>query len=187
MTHANSLQLAFRFCQGIRIVVVLLFGGFVSLLLYSFLNPDAFQTVLISDAFRAGFGIGHLRICTDCAGTGQWYLSELGPGMKSWLLLRGSIFFVLTLLIIRLFLRIIQSIQSASTFYAGNIQTFRQLARYGLVIAGISMFNFFIQGEISDLHFSIPFTPLAFALGCWVLADIFEEGKVLMEDKHSII
>ena len=187
MSQPTSLQLAVRFCQGISILILALLGAFVLLILYSLLNPDAFQTVLLTDAFRAEFGIGHLKICSDCSGAGQWYLSELSAGMKIWLLIRGAVFFVLTYLILRMILRIIQSIRSISTFYEENIRTFKTLSRYGLLIALISMFNFFIQGDIADVNFSIPFTPLAFALGCWVLADVFEEGRILTEDRNSII
>ena len=48
-------------------------------------------------------------------------------------------------------------------------------------------FNFIYQPEVSEFTFAIPFGPLAFALGCRVLADVFEEGMVLTEDSKSII
>ncbi len=187
MKTKKSLRWALWVYKVINILVLVLFGLFFLMLVYSFIQPNFFQMLIVNDAFEAGFGIGNFRFCTSCTNPDNLYLSDLGIAMKLWLMLRGLIFFVLIFLVLKTVKKILRSIESLSTFYKGNIESFRVLAKYGFWISLLSAFNFFVQGETSVINFTIPFGSIAFALTCLVLSDVFKEGQLLLEDNKSIV
>ncbi|MEZ4826424.1 MAG: hypothetical protein R3C61_09035 [Bacteroidia bacterium] len=58
---------------------------------------------------------------------------------------------------------------------------------WGFAIVGLGWFNFYYQNQAFDLHFTLPVYPLIFAVSCFVMAEIFAEGKNLLEDKEFIV
>ncbi|MEL6358068.1 MAG: hypothetical protein AAFQ37_14180, partial [Bacteroidota bacterium] len=66
-------------------------------------------------------------------------------------------------------------------------QHLRFIGRLGLLIVIISAFNFYAGAGEVQFHFTIPFLPLLFSVGSFVLAQIFTQGKALVEDKNLII
>ena len=183
----NTLQLFHRFLQFIGWLLLLFWTVFGVMLVYSMIDASAFPSILTFDFFRPGFGLGRLQWCTGCKGTGGVYLQEISSIMKVWLLIRASLFFFLALRVVKALTKTVESVKSNATFYAGNIQNFRLMSRYALALAALSSFNFFIQGEDTQFDFTLPFGVVAFALGCMLLAQVFEEGRLLTEDKNSIV
>ena len=176
-----------RFLQFLKVVLILLFSAFGITIIYSLIQPDAFGNVVIERGFNAGFGIGAYKICPACSKENLLTLQSLSSSMKIWLLLRGGLFFIICLFMFQRIGKILSSVQSNATFYEGNIQNFKTLSSYGWILAILSSFNFFIQGEVSHLDFSIPFGTIAFALACAALANVFREGKDLTDDRNSIV
>lgn len=115
------------------------------------------------------------------------HFADLALPMKLWLLLRATIFFSMAFLIVLELKKVLVSIRDTTTFYRANYRSFSAIGNYGFLISLFSAFNFYVQGGESLFHLSIPFLELGFSLGSWVLADIFWEGKLLLEDNQSII
>lgn len=180
---ANAMLL----CRVIFYLLIAFFAGFIIVLLHSSFSPETYQNWVLTEAFKAGWGIGEFRICEACGGPNDVVLGEMPAAAKWWLGLRGTLFFVLMALIIRTFIKIINSVKSLNTFYRGNIQHFRQLARYGGLAFLLSAFNFSMLGGSWQLHLTLPFGPLLFTAACLVLAEVFREGEALAEDKASIV
>ncbi len=187
MNNRKVFQWAWGLSQVLTTVLVFSFALFIGSLTYSFLRPTAFQSVIIDEAFQAGYGINNIKICKLCDPSQHLFLSELNSPMKIWLLLRGSVFFILTLLMLRSFKKILLSIKASLPFYHENIKAFQKLAQYGFLASFFSAFNFIYLAGDSDWHFTIPFGALAFSIACLILADIFKTGQALVEDKNSIV
>ena len=187
MNRSTTLKISLIFLQLLEILLFVLLVVFALTLVYSMINPDAFDAVKVNGLAEPGFGSTNFKICATCMQDGLLSLNELSMTAKMWFLLRVSIFFVLTILIVRGFKKIVLSVKSKETFYEGNINNFKSLSRYGLIIAIFSSFNFLILPETFRINFDVPFGAIAFSLACLVLAYIFEEGKELTEDKNSIV
>lgn len=187
IVNTRTLHLAIRFIALIRLLLYLVAAVFVGVLLYSIINQDAFANVLIENGFKARLSIGDFKTCNSCIGSEHLTIGGLSGGMKFWLLIRGIILMGLTIMSLHVLSRIISTIKSKSTFYSSNINGFKRLFRIGLLLAFFSCFNFFIQGSTTDFEFSIPFGVLGYSLGCWLLAEIFREGKTLSDDNKSIV
>jgi len=183
----KSTQFAYGFLQFLLVLVILLYGVLLFVFIYSLMDPSKFESVRLTGAFSPGFSFGNVDVCTNCQIGDYSLLVNLSTGMKLWLIFRASVLFLSLFVIITIFKRIIKSVSSKLTFYEGNIKNFRTLTYLGLMLTAFSSFNFFVQGEISDVNFSIAFGPIAFTAACWLLSDIFEEGRKLHEDKNSII
>jgi len=183
----RPLKLSIYFIQVIKLLISIFMVAFTVTLIYSLMNTDAFSGLTIEDGFSPGLDIGNFRICSACDSDQYLAVSALSPAMKFWLLVRGIILFSLVLKSLQIVLRIVRSIQSRSSFYEKNITGFLILSKLGLVIAFFSSFNFFIQGDVSDVQFAIPLGPIGYVLACKLLAEIFREGKMLSEDSNSII
>ena len=167
--------------------LVLLFGAMIFALIHSHFQPERYQQVIINDSFKAGWSQSNFYICQDCAQPDDIVLGSLSSGMKGWLAIRNTLLFGISLLIIRRVLQILRSVKNIQTFYAGNIDHFRALAYYGVFIFLLGTFNFlYLDGHIT-WYFKLPLGPLGFSAACLVLAEVFKEGKLLLEDKNAII
>lgn len=186
MTSNNTLRWGLRLCNVILVFNILASAIFTAFILTSFFYANLTDDIILVDGFKSGFGIGNYKKVTTVE-EGMLLFSSLSAIMKIWLLLRGVVFFVITIYGLLIVKKIIKSIKSLKTFYEGNIESFRLLAKLGFIASFISSFNFIFQEGISNFHFSIPFGTLAFGLGCLILSIVFEEGKALTEDKESII
>lgn len=167
--------------------LILFYLFFVVSFIHSILAPELYQQVILTQSFKAGWGINHIRICTDCATPTDIVLGNLENSMRLWLFLRGSVFFVLACLITHKIRQILRSIRQLQTFYASNITHFKILAGYGAVAFVFSTFNCFWQAGAVSWHFTFPLGWLVFSAACLVLSEIFKEGKLLVEDNASIV
>ncbi len=174
-------------CYLINGLNLICFIALIWVIVYSIIDSTAFEHIVVTDISKSGFGIGNFKICSSCAKTTDTLLSDLGTGIKIWILVRGGTFSVLLFLVVNSVLRILRSIGSREAFYSGNVLSFKRMATYGFIAALLSAFNFAQVGGTTNWHFSLPLVPLAFSLGCLILAEIFREGARLSEDNHSIV
>lgn len=174
-------------CYLVHSLNLISFIALLCVVVYSIVDPTAFENVVVTDLFKSGFGIGDFKICTSCVKTTDRVLSDLGPTIKIWVLIRGAIFSLLLFLVVNRVINILRSVSSREAFYRGNVVNFKRMALYGFMASALSAFNFMQIGGTSFWHFSLPLAPISFALGCLVLAEIFKEGQALAEDKQSIV
>lgn len=172
-----NIILAFNYIAMICLTVVVI-GNII--------NTNFFSNIYVVDGFKSGFGIGEFRYlqAIDERATS---LANLSIPMKVWLLLRANLFFYITISAIIIAKKIINSIQSIETFYIDNVRHFKSLAQLGFIASILSAFNIFCQDGISRIHCSIPFGILCFTMACLILSIVFKEGKLLLDDKASII
>lgn len=163
------------------------FTAFLGTMVFSLIQPTAFDNIVVTNIFQSGFGIADFKICSNCAVETDILLSDLGAVAKLWILARVSVFFILLILGVSRVINILRSVGSREAFYAGNVSNFKRMANYGFIGAILSAFNFLQVDSSTFWHFSLPLAPLSFALACLVLAEIFKEGEALVEDRQSII
>lgn len=187
MEKNRVLSIASLVLKIFLVIYILFFATFICLAIYWHFNPEAFKRIEISSGFNAVFGIPEIRMLHTEKNADDIILSEISSPMLYWLVIRNSIFFLLGLMIIFKISKIINSVLSLNTFYNDNIHHFRKMGRLFLIMALFIFFNFYYQDKVLILRFSIPFTSLMLAMSCFVLAEIFSEGKLLSEDKKLIV
>ena len=164
---------------------VLIYLLFILVISHWHFNQSFYEHWYLKNGFQAGLDSFHINITEkDSEGIS---LSKLSHSMIYWLLLRTSIILFLVLTILRKLLNIIKSISSLQTFYDHNIKTFKSLSIIGFILSGIGFFNFGIVDGITNVHFTIPFGSLLFSAACLVLAEVFKEGKKLLDDSNAIV
>lgn len=175
-----------RLAYGLCIAFYL---GFLFVMVHSTFQPASYQLVEVSQAFRTGYGLNDIHFYFDAARAPAdgIFLADLNSGMRLWLLIRGTAFFLLTFLIITYLIRILQSVQALKTFYEANIRHFRKIGWYALAGFVLSSFNFVLQGGTTSLRLDLAFGPLGVSLAAFILSEIFKEGKQLLDDQNSII
>lgn len=96
---------------------------------------------------------------------------------------------LLTLLYLatRSFIKIIKSVQNLKTFRNDNVRSFRRIGKYVFIYFLVSSFYYYGFNNISKSGFYISFTPLIICLMAFILAEIFKEGNLLLEDKELTI
>ncbi|MBX2875528.1 MAG: hypothetical protein KTR30_25650 [Saprospiraceae bacterium] len=187
MRKFSTIGLAYRLCQLSILLLILFAVIFVGGIGYTLLDAGAFPQLVINELFDAGYGLGRIKWCATCIGDHYLHFEDLQLSMKLWLLLRATLFFALAFLIVLELKKVLLSIRDTATFYRANYRSFSAIGNYGFLISLLSAFNFYVQGDQSHFNLSIPFLELGFSLGSWVLADIFWEGKLLLDDNQSII
>jgi len=187
MRRISTIGLAYRLCQLSILLLILFASVFICGIGYTLVQADAFPQLVINDLFDAGYGLGGIKWCASCTGERFMHFSDVQLTMKLWLLLRATLFFALAFLIVLALKKVLLSIRDTATFYRANYRSFSAIGNYGFMISFLSAFNFYVQGDQSHFNLSIPFLELGFSLGSWVLADIFWEGKLLLDDNQSII
>lgn len=190
MKRNGNLWIALRLMQGVMILALLMFLFFLTVMGLGIANSSWAEYFIIRDAGQTGSGV-LIAICKSCKDPLD-QLSSMATAMKWWVLLRGSLFFVLKLSIVWRAIRLLQSVINKRTFYDENIRAFLQMARYGLLIALFSAFNFrydddFDNGPLFTWNLDVPFGAIIFTLACKVLADIFSQGRSIAEENKSFI
>ena len=136
----------------------------------------------------------HLYECKDCVEDGtKFFATKLHAGMILWLTFQLFMVLVFLYFIADEVIKVLRNFKDMRTFYEENILSFRKMGRYGLFIAAtlairIMLYNNPETGyELSNVRVKIPFAEIAFALACFVLADVFEQGRKLKEENESIL
>ncbi|MBW1297397.1 hypothetical protein [Aquimarina litoralis] len=186
MKTNNTLQWALRLCNLVLALNIIGLLIFVSTIFASIFNIGIVDHIVLEEGFKSGFRIGNFKTAKTIEDT-MLLLSSISIPMKFWLMIRGIILFSITIFSLITTKKIIRSIKSLKTFYEGNIIHFKTLAKLGFIASFFSAFNFIWQEDISNVHFSIPFSAISFSVACLVLSIVFKEGKILMDDKESIV
>ncbi|MFD2725505.1 DUF2975 domain-containing protein [Hyunsoonleella rubra] len=170
----------FTFWLLIALVTVFVFG-----LSYVYIFPETYSDLkILNDGNLSTF-----HICTECdIKTSSTLFTEIGPGMKLWILLRESARVFLIILCIHKMIKILKSVRDYKTFHSKNTLYFRQIAKYTLVLAFFGTVNFIDEGQHGiGLEIGLPFSELVFALFSLSLSEVFKEGQLLQEDKDAMI
>lgn len=165
-------------------LAIAVYGVMIFMLVYWLIDPTHFDQWVIVNPFiagSAGFQVQRTPVDQGIA------LSGLSAGMMYWLAIRTTFFFLLVFLALRKVLKVLNSVNATKVFHPDNVKNFKQLAMIGLIYAILCTVNFGVIDGISTVNLAIPFEPLLFAAGCWVLSEIFAEGQRLKEDSNSII
>ena len=169
-------------CDAIIVINILMFTVFLFFVIASLFSSQLIDGIGLTEGYKTT-GIAKFKLNSNDTVP----INDLSLGTKIWLLLRTLVFTTLILAIVLRIKKVISSITSLRTFYEGNIKHFQILAKLGLVYAFFTSFNLTLDSENLGLFFSFPVWPLAFTLTCLVLANVFKEGKSLLDDKNSII
>jgi hypothetical protein len=94
---------------------------------------------------------------------------------------------VFWLLIIQEIKRIVRSVKGLQTFRSSNSKAFKNIGLYCLGIALLSAFKWVGLDGYSFFGIYFQFTSLTFALGAFILAEIFKEGNKLYEAEQLTI
>lgn len=171
-------------------VAIALFVAFTIMIIHWHFNPEAYAYIDVSKAFKAGFGVNvdiKLSESSKNAAINAVWMSELNHGMVYWIFIRSSFFLIISILILQKVIKVLQSIKSLKTFYKDNIIHFQQMAKLAFVAFLLSCFNIDYHDGEYGFHLKSAFGPLIFALACLVLAEIFKEGRRLLEDQKLIV
>jgi hypothetical protein len=189
LTHTNTLRYAYFLSKIIYYLCIILFFIFISLLLAGYFSPKILPPIELKQVFDTGYGIGGFRIHFDSQSipSDALLLRDINIIMFFWILIRGSFFLIINLIIVRKIIAILGSVQDIKTFYKKNILHFKEIGWWALIGFVASCFNFSYLSDHTSLFFEIAWGPLAVSASCFVLAEIFKEGNELLEDKNSIV
>ncbi len=95
---------------------------------------------------------------------------------------------VVVFLIFSELIKVVQSIKSLKTFTNNNIQAFKNIGIYLLIIFALGAISLNIgEGDSYRFSFSIKFYPLIGALFALLMAEIFKEGNRLREENELTV
>lgn len=157
------------------------------LLIHSAIAPETYRNFEIrKDQTTLSFNLSY---CSDCERTEETvYLSDMGIGIRMWVLIRYALISLFLILIINRVIEICKSVEVDHTFYNNNVAHLKQMSKYASWIFMIGLFNFIDEGHNGiGLQLGFPFGMLAFSLMCLTLSEVFREGSTLLQDKNAIV
>lgn len=189
MERNRILSLSKTACRFIKWLCIVLIALLTLGLFYWLIAPEQLSEINVSPGLDTGYGLSgfDLMDSDDSTDTVIVSLSELSGFMAGWIFLRNIFFLGITILIVRKIMSVLTSIDEVKTFYGSNIQHFRDLSLLGFIAFIASAVNFsYIAGSMQITVGLVP-GPLLFSLACLVLAEVFREGKILLEENNMII
>ncbi len=155
---------------------------------YWTLSPETFANWTLCDKSDSSGTFFNMYICVDAyEGEGK-SINDIPSFWKFWMFFQLIMTLGIYYLIMREIKVILSSMKSLNTFYEGNIRHFKVLARLAFIgwIVSLISFHESANGHITLLfEFSIGMLILAMAFS--LLSRIFEEGKLLLDDKRMIV
>lgn len=172
-----------RIFMGLAIFGMLLVSG---MLIYWHISPGYFDSWYLINPFKADSATLNLRFHMPEFDSGI-RLNDINRSNIYWLYARSLFSGVLMFWGLLMVNRIIDSVRHQNAFYKQNKAYFKKLGLIGFLYALLVSFNFgTIDGE-TIFYLNFPFLQIVFAVGCYVLAVVIEEGMRLHEDSTSII
>jgi hypothetical protein len=95
--------------------------------------------------------------------------------------------FFLGWLVVREFKKVIYSLKQLHTFQDYNVEAFRKISKYFLVIFIISNFSFYMIGSEGYLTLALDIKFAVLAIASFILAEIFKEGNRLQEEHQLTV
>lgn len=187
MERNKILSLSMTVCSLINWLCIFLIAVLTVGIVYWTVAPDQLSGINVSAGPDTGFGLNSIDIMGADSSTGTVNLGELNGFMVFWIFLRSTFFLGITILIVRKIMSVLKSIDKVQTFYGSNIQHFQDLSKLGFIAFIASGINFsYIEGSI-QISLGLVAGPLLFSLACLVLAEVFREGKKLLEENNMIV
>lgn len=174
-----------------RLVQVFLIIGFITsiflLFVYQF-YPDKFSNYRFNPA-TSEIDLIDIKIFGSENESNDLAISinEVKPVTIYLLFLQLIAIFVLTWLAIKEFINVIRSLQQWQTFSNYNVEAFRKMGTYFVVIFILSNISFYLVGNKGKLSFDLDLTFGALALVSFILAEIFKEGNRLYEEEQLTV
>lgn len=168
------------------VLLLVLWSACSSVMLYSMWYPDAFSNIVVEDMLDAGYSMS-FTLGSGAGSADSITLSKLDVWTKIVLLIRGSLLFGIVFLMLRSLRDILRGVITFSTFISNNIHHFRRLCYLAILLGVVCSFNINFLDDGINIRLALPIKILAMALGFLVLSEIFVEGKILEEDKNSIV
>jgi len=98
-----------------------------------------------------------------------------------------SLVIIMMLLITNEFQKIIESVQTLKTFKRNNVISFKKIGIYAFIYFLLTCYTIIDYHEGSKGQLQISFIPLIFMLFAFIMAEIFKEGNVLMEENDLTV
>ncbi|PWN07377.1 DUF2975 domain-containing protein [Rhodohalobacter mucosus] len=187
MEKNRILSLSKTACRLIEWLCIVLMALLVIGFFYWLIAPDQLSGIRVSAGVETGYGLNGFDFMTADHSTDTVSLSELSGFMVGWIVFRSLFFLGITVLIIRKIMLVLTSIDEVKTFYGSNIKHFRDLSLLGFIAFIASGINFSYIGGSMQITLGLVPGPLLFSLACLVLAEVFREGKMLLEENNMII
>lgn len=189
---SNIIQISLWFARVFKWLSIILIGAFIVFLILALTKSNLTQDYLLE--LNNSTKLLTVHECVDCVGSNtEFFVNKLSPSMLIWLFAQLVIVVFCFFNISQQIILILKNFGSLKTFYEGNITSFRKMGFYALVTVPILAFKFISYYDpIQNYAFEsrmidLPFGPIAFALACFVLAEVFEQGRKLKEENESIL
>lgn len=172
---------------------VLLYLSYLAMALFTFgliywlLDPVALADIKIRGMGDFTTASNQIAIGNGPEATGVLTIGELNRYMVFWLYFRVIFYLGIFALIIQKVQTILNSIERLETFIMDNIRSLKDMAKLGVVLFLFSSFQFFYANGEGNLSLNFAIGPLLFTIACLVLAEVFNEGRKLLEEKNLIV
>lgn len=188
----KRIKMALWLAKAFQVLLIILLGLFVVFTILILAKSNITENYVFELSNNAD--IFQLYECVDCQEDGsRFYAHKLQVPMFLSLFLQLVITLFCLYRISQEVVRILHNFQNRQTFYQGNITSFRTMGKFALFLAvalaiKVVAYNNLETGyELSNIRVRLPLAEIAFALVCYVLADVFAQGKELKEENESIL
>jgi len=194
MTKNKLLNAAIYICKFIKLIYILSFIAFTCIFIHFQIDRDYYieNNIQLSLTSTQSSEINFKH--SDKWGDGikkdnkeVYALDKMTTKSIYMIYLKLICVIVIMFLITKEFQNIIQSVKYSDTFKKGNIKSFSRIGKYTLLYFFLTSYSVieFQEGKNTETHIS--FVPLFIALIAFIMAEIFKEGNVLMEESELTV
>lgn len=189
---SKTITISLGLAKFFKWLLVVLYALFTVLIFCVLVKPELTENYVLEVSSSAE--LFNISKCDDCTDSGlSVHVNRLGLGMLFWIFIKMTAALGLMFMITGEVISILKNFKNLGTFYEGNIRSFRRIGIWALLLAGLYAFRYLTYSSedgtvvFDRLMLNIPFDLIALSLGGFVLAEVFKEGKLLQEDKESIL
>ncbi|MCM4160538.1 DUF2975 domain-containing protein [Antarcticibacterium flavum] len=189
MNRNSLLNIANFFCQLFKVIIGITIIMITAVFIHSQFEPDFYSEWKVNKPevdsivfIKTETSTGQIPAHEEDLRFTDWKLASL---YFNYLKFAGILFLIY--LSISQFQKVLQSVRKLETFHQANVDAFKNIGYYCLLITAFSIFNYWEFGNHATTSFSVSLDILLVALIAFILAEIFKEGNNLMEENKFTV
>lgn len=185
MERNNLLKGAIFICKGMQTLLIFIFCILTLLFIHIQVDSTFYKDKIVNiDKSEINYNSSREIILKD---NPILTLDQMTTSSLYITYIRYSAMLALFFLSVGEFKKIMKSVQSINTFRIDNVKSFRRIGQYAIIYFFVSSFYSYEFNEIGYTGFRVSFAPFILALFAFIMAEIFKEGNLLLEDKELTI
>jgi len=187
MKRNKFLSYSLKFFTIIQAIPIIGFIAFTLFLGSYLLDPEALNNFSFSEGSKIEWVSDTEAALIKNGVSNEMLIRDIEPFVIYIMYLKGIIALVCTWFILQEFKKVIKASLQRQTFRVSNVESFRKMGKYFLVLFLLTSFTFYVVGYKGEFTLDMDLKFAMLAVASFILAEVFKEGSQLQEEHQLTV